>query len=611
MHKLILMFAALTSLAACNPADDPPGKAVVQTGGPEASQTTSKTIEEPMPAKRPHEMTIHDHTRVDEYYWLRDDTRQDPEVLAYLEAENKYFDQVMEPTKDLQNSLYEEMTARIDPDDSSVPYQVDDYWYYYRYEPAKEYAIWARRKDSMDGEEEILIDGNERGEGQEFYSLSGFKVSDDHRYVAIAEDFVGRRIHDIRVLDTQTNEYLTDQISNADAGMAWSADGQYLFYLNKNPTTLLAYQLMRHKLGSDTSEDVLIYEESDNTFYTSLSRSRSGEYLILTHRNTDTTEVQLLSAHQPLNEFKPFLPRETGHEYVIDHANDQFFIRTNWEAENFRVMAASLDVAGDKSRWTEIIPHRDKALVSSIQAFDNWLVVGERKDGLRRVRIMSHDGSTDRYMESGEEVFVMWPAFNASTKTDSVRYGFSSLTTANQIWEVDLNSGETKLLKADRVGGGFSSDDYRSMRIMVTARDGVEVPVSLAYHKSTPLDGSAPALIYAYGSYGASTDPRFRSAAISLMDRGFIYVIAHIRGGQDLGRQWYENGRLMNKKNTFTDFVDVTAALQNQGKIDPERTYAMGGSAGGLLMGVVINMAPDLYHGVIAAVLCPTHPMTR
>ena len=583
----ILMIASLTCLVACKPA---------------AETEIQFQAEQPMPEKRPHEMTLHNHTRVDEYFWLRDDAREDPEMLAYLEEENKYFDKMMEHNAGLQDTLFKEMTGRLDPDESSVPYKDGDYWYYYRYEPDNEYAIYARRKGSMESEEGILVNGNKRAEGHEFYTLGGLEVSDDHRYVAIAEDTVGRRINEIRILDTQSGEFLPDLIANAASALAWSADGQYLFYLNKDLETLLAYQLMRHSLGTDSSEDVLVYEETDNTYYNYVWRSRSKDFIFLAHQNTDTTEVQLLAADNPTGEFKPFLPRETEHEYDIDHADGRFFIRTNWDATNFRVMSATLESSTDKSSWTEVIAHRDTAMVSAIQAFDNWLVVGERKDGLRKVRVMSHDGNTDRYLDAGDEASVMWPSTNVSTHTDAIRYGYSSLSTPNQIWEIDLKTGESALLKADQILGGFSSDDYSTSRMTITARDGTEVPVSLAWRKGTKLDGSAPALVYSYGSYGSSTDPWFRNSIISLLDRGFIYVIAHIRGGQELGRKWYEDGRLMHKKNTFTDFIDVTRGLQQQAVIDPKRTYAMGGSAGGLLMGAVVNMAPDLYHGVVAAV---------
>lgn len=555
-----------------------------------------------MPDKRPHEMTQHGHTRIDEYYWLRDDTRQDPDVIAYLEQENVYFDQVMEPYTALQESMFEEMTARLDPDDSSVPYLKDGYWYYARYEAGQEYAIHARRKGSMDGEEEILVDGNERARGYEFYRLGGMEVSDDHRYVAIAEDTVGSGIYEIRILDTREHEFLPETISGACNSLAFSADGSYLFYLNKNPETLLAYQLMRHQLGNGSAADVLVYEETDNTFYNGVERSRSGDYIMLTHHNTDTTEVQLLAANNPLGAFRPFLPRETGHDYDIDHANGRFYIRTNWRAENFRVMTVELEDSTDKSLWRELIAHREDALVDEIQAFDRWLVIGERKDGLRKVRILAQDGSMDRYLDGENEAFVMWPGTNVSTATDTVRYGYSSLVTPVQTWEIDLSTGESRLLKAERVLGGFDSERYRSRRLWITAGDGARIPVSLAHHRDTKLDGSAPALIYAYGAYGISIDPWFQNSLISLLDRGFVYAIAHVRGGEEMGRRWYDDGRLMNKKNTFTDFLDVTRSLQEKRVIDPQRTYAMGGSAGGLLMGVIANWAPQLYHGVVAQV---------
>jgi oligopeptidase B len=606
MKSLILVIVIFTSLSACKPADQPGSGSNEVADEPPASisamETDMTAMEQPMAEKRPHELTLHGDTRIDEFYWLRDDSRQDPEVLAYLEAENAWFQKNMEHTASLQTALFEELTGRLDPDESSVPYSKNGYWYYSRFEKGDEYAIHARRKESMEANEEILLDGNKRAEGHEFYRLAGIEVSDDHRYVAIAEDTVGRRINEIRILDTLSGAFLPDLIGNAEGSLAWSADNQYLFYLNKDLETLLGYQVMRHKLGTDSAKDVLVYEETDNTFYSDISRSRSGEYLILSLENTDTTEVQLLEADNPLGQFKPFLPREVNHEYNIDHANGVFYIRTNWGAENFRVMSVALAHSSDKSQWQEIIPHRDKAMVQSIQAFDKWLVIGERKDGLRQVRVRAHDNSADHYLESSEEAFVMWPTGNVTTHTDTVRYGFSSLVTPKQIWEVDLNSGETRLLKADRVLGGFSSDNYQTGRMTVTVRDGTEVPVSLARHRDTKLDGSAPALVYSYGSYGSSSEPWFRSSVLSLMDRGFVFVIAHIRGGQELGRNWYEDGRLMNKKNTFTDFIDVTSGLQKQGKIDAARTYAMGGSAGGLLMGAVINMAPELYHGVIAAV---------
>jgi len=597
----IILFSTMF-LFSCDRASTPAGQVEAAQPGQGSLESPPTKTDQPMPEKRPHEMTLHGHTRIDEYYWLRDDTRQDPEVLAYLEAENAYFDKVMEPYAAIQQTIFEEMTARLDPDESSVPYFKDGYWYYSRYEPGQEYAIHARRKGSMDADEEVLVNGNLRARDSEFYRLWNVEVSDGHRYVAIAEDFTGRRINEIRVLDTQSGEFLPEVIGNAEESLAFSADGQYLFYLNKHPDTLLGYQLMRHKLGTQAGQDELVYEEADNTFYNSVWRSRSGGFIFLMHDSTETTEVQLLAADDPLGSFRPFLPRETGHEYEIDHANGRFFIRTNWQSDNFRVMQTDLEHAADKSHWQEIIANRKHAMVQSIEAFDRWLVVGERKDGLRRVRVIALDGSMDRYLEGSESASVMWPDINVDTGTDTIRYGFSSLVTPQQTWEIDLKTGKSRLLKADRVLGGFSSDDYHSDRVMIRARDGVEVPVSFAYRKDTKLDGTAPALIYAYGSYGISSDPWFSSAVISLLDRGFVFLIAHVRGGEELGRSWYEDGRQMKKMNTFNDFIDVTRALQQMPMIDPARTFAMGGSAGGLLMGAVANMAPELYLGIIAAV---------
>ena len=605
MKHVYLAAALLVGLAGCQQSEEP-SSAPAETSTEQASETNTMTepmaLSEPRADKRPHEMTLHGISRTDDYYWLRDDSRTDPEVIEYLEEENHWFDAAMEPTKALQKTLYEEMVGRLDPDDSSVPFEKGGWWYYSRYEPNKDYAIHARRKGSMDAEEEILVDGNQRAEGHEYYRLGDLEMSDDHRYAAIAEDTLSRRIHEIRILDTQTGKFLPEVLGNANAAMAWSADGQYLFYLDKHPETLLAYRVMRHKLGTDPGEDVLVYEEKDNRFYTGLGRSRSGDFIMLYHQETESSEIQLLAADEPLGEFKPFLPREAKHEYSVDHANGRFFIRTNWNAENFRIMTADLATAGDKSSWKEMVPHREDAMVSSIQAFDDWLVVGERKDGLRKVRVIALDGSVDRYLDADAASYVMYPESNYSTDTQTIRYGYSSLVTPTQTWQVNLENGETELLKADRILGEFDSDNYRSGRMTIEARDGTQVPVSFAHHKDTPLDGTAPALVYAYGSYGSSTDPWFRNSVVSLLDRGFVYVIAHIRGGQEMGRRWYEQGRLMNKMNTFTDFVDVTAALQKQGKIDPARTYAMGGSAGGLLMGAVVNLAPERYHGVIAAV---------
>jgi len=555
----------------------------------------------PRTEKRPHAISAHGHTRVDDYYWLRDDTRNDPDVIAHLKQENKYFDRIMAPTRALQNTLFDEMTARLDPDESSVPYPLGGSWYYRRYETGREYPIQARRKNNMATDEEILLDCNQRAQGHEYYSLGGFEVSDDGTRLAIAEDTVSRGLHTIRVLDLETHEFTTDLITGTAASMAWSADGRYLFYLKKHPQTLLAYQVMRHELGSDCKQDVLVYEESDNSFYTSLERSRSRDYIFLNHHSSETSEVQYLPATRPLEHFQPFLPRQCGHEYDLDHAAGRFYIRSNFEAINFRVFSTSIENATNISKWQQITAARSDAMVESIQAFDDWLLISERSDGLRRIRVMAHDGSVDRYLEADESDYVMWPVFNAGTHTSKLRYAYSSLVTPTRTLEIDLKSGITTVLKEERFAG-YERSHFVTERRWIKARDGARVPVSLVRHKDTPMDGTAAALIYAYGSYGHSIDPFFRSSIISLLERRFIYVIAHVRGGEEMGRLWYYNGKKLNKYNTFNDFIDVTHKLQEKCLIDPEHSYAMGGSAGGLLIGAVINIAPQLFHGAIAAV---------
>ncbi|MGD9021546.1 MAG: S9 family peptidase, partial [Lysobacterales bacterium] len=505
-------------------------------------------------------------------------------------------------TAGLRETLYREMIARLDPDDSSVPYQLGSYWYYSRFEEGLEYAIHARRKGSMDADEEILLDCNERAAGHAWYALGGLEVSDDHCYMAIAEDTVSRGMHQIRILDLKRGRFLPEVIEGAAPYLAWSADGYDLFYLEKHPKTLLAYRMMRHRRGTDSRDDILVYEEADNTFYTSLGRSRSRDYIFLYHYSSETTEVQLLPAGQPRAGIRPFLPRRAGHEYDIDHANGHFYVRSNLDAVNFRVLTTTLEDAGDMSKWRELVPARDDAMVESIQAFNEYLVVGERQDGLCRVRVIAHDGSRDEYLPASEDVYAMWPHFNVSTHTACIRYAYSSPVTPTQVLETDLQGDTTRLLKQDRVGGGFASENFRTHRHWVTARDGTRVPVSLVRHKDTALDGSAPGLIYGYGAYGHSMDPVFRTSTISLLERGFVHAIAHVRGGEEMGRGWYEKGKKLFKFNSFYDFIDVTHELQASALIDPQRTYAMGGSAGGLLVGAVLNEAPELFHGAVAQV---------
>ena len=557
---------------------------------------------EPVAVKKPFILEAHGEQRVDNYYWLRDDTRSDPEVLAYLEAENAWTDHELRDTRALQQTLYDEMISRLTPEDASVPVRDGDYWYYFRFQTDQDFATHARRAGSLEAAEETLIDGNERADGYDYYSLANLTPSDDGRFIAIAEDFIGRRIHEIRILDTDSGEFLPDVLTEAAPDLAWSADGQYLFYLKRDPQTLLAKYVMRHKLGTAPAEDQLVYEERDETFYTSLYRSRSGTWLALMHAETNTTEVQLLRADSPTGAFKPVIPREINHEYSVEDVDGTLYILTNWQAKNFRVIATDHESAGDKSKWTEVIPTAPGLLITDITALRDWVVLETLQNGQRRIWAQRRLSEERFSIDTDEPATTYRGSDNISTDTSIFRYVQTSLTKPNQTWEVDLDTGTRQLLKETKVPGTFDATKYAAKRIDVPARDGTLVPVTLAYHRDTPLDGSAPGLVYGYGSYGSSTLPYFNPALISLLDRGFVYAIAHIRGGQERGREWYEDGKMMNKINTFTDFIDVTDALQKQATIDPKRTYARGGSAGGLLMGAVLNMAPALYHGVIAAV---------
>ena len=558
--------------------------------------------QEPVASIRPTALEQHGQTRIDNYYWLRDDTRSDPQVIDYLEQENAWTQQEMAPMVPLQERLYQEMVGRLATEEASVPVKLGEYWYYFRYPAGQDFPLYARKGDLDDAAEDVLIDGNARAGDTEFYQLANVEVSDDARFVAIAEDYVGRRTYEIRVIDTTTGEALPDLITGADSDLAWSADGQYLFYLRRDPQTLLAKFVMRHKMGTAMSEDVLVYEELNDIYSTSLSRSRSGAWIVLTHSQSTSTEEQLLAADEPTGAFKPFLPREVDHEYTIEERGDVFYILTNWQAKNFRVMSATLEQAEDKSQWQEVVPESPGVLIESATPLGHWLAIGARKDGRRQIWAVDTAAEGRIDIVSDEPVSVMWPTDNVNPESAVLRYAYTSLSTPQQIWEIDLESGQRQLLKETIVNGDYDPSQYLTQRIDITARDGTAIPVSLVYKRDTPLDGSAPGLVYGYGSYGSSTDPYFSTSLVSLLDRGFVYAIAHIRGGQELGREWYEDGKMMNKANTFFDFIDATKALQEGGWMDPLRTYARGASAGGLLMGAVINMAPSLYHGVIAGV---------
>jgi oligopeptidase B len=553
----------------------------------------------PIVRKVPHELTAHGHTRVDDYFWLKD--RDDPEVIAYLEAENAYYERVMAPLKPFEDRLFDEIVARIKKNDDTVPYRYRGHYFYQRFEAGKEYPIFCRKKGSLDAPEEIMLDANEVAAGHEFFSVSGVETSSNHDILSFAIDTVGRRFYDIRFKNLATGELLPDAISKVTGNLAWAEDGKTLFYSKQDPDTLRSYRVYRHVLGTDPADDVLVYEETDETFSVWVWKTTSDEYLVISSSQTLSDEARLIPAKEPTAAATVFLPREREHEYSIDHLDGTFWIRTNWQAKNFRLMKTSEPAAG-KEGWQEILGHRDDVLLEGFDLFRKHLVVAEREAGLLQLRVRSHEDGAEHFIDFGEPAYVAWPAWNYDPDTTVLRYWYSSLTTPGSVYDYDMNNREKVLRKRDEVVGDFDPERYVTERIEAPARDGRAVPISLVYRKGFVRDGSRPLLLYGYGSYGATMDTYFSSARLSLLDRGFVWAIAHVRGGEELGRWWYEEGKLLNKKNTFTDFIDCAEHLIAEKYADPGRVYAEGGSAGGLLMGAVINMRPELFHGVVAEV---------
>jgi oligopeptidase B len=540
--------------------------------------------------------------REDPWYWLRDDKRTDKDMLAYLEAENAYMAAVMAPQRAAQEKLYNEIIGRLKQDDSSVPQRKNGYWYYARYETGKQYPIYARRQGSMEAAEEIIVDGNVSSTGHAFYQIANTEVSPDGRWVAIAEDTVGRRQYSIRIKDMQSGQYLPTTITNVEASLAWGNDNATLFYIRKDPQTLLGNQVYRHQRGTATDADRLVYTQEDESFYMGLGKSKSDRFIYIVSQSTVSSEYRYADANDPQFSFKVALPRERDHEYQLEDLGDRFIIRSNWKARNFRIVEAPIATVQDRSSWRDVIAHRDDAFIDSFEAFDGFLAVYERSGGLQKLRIRSWDGARNFLMDAADAAYTMDIGNNTEQQSPLLRYVYTSPTTPSTTYDYDVRTGQRTLLKQEPVLGSFDSRKYVAEFRFVPARDGVQVPVTLLYRKGTRLDGTAPVYQYAYGSYGYSTDPVFRSTVLSLVDRGFVYAIAHIRGGQEMGRLWYEQGRLQNKLNSFNDFIDVTRHLVKEKIADPARVFAMGGSAGGLLMGGIVNMAPELYKGIVAHV---------
>lgn len=548
----------------------------------------------------PKILTTHGQDRTDKYYWLRD--RENPEVIAYLEAENKYLDTVMAHTKPLQEKLFNEMKGRIKEKDESAPFKDGNYYYYYRYEEGFEYPIHCRKKGSLEATEEIILNENDMAKGHDYFDAAGLEVSDDEQILAYAVDTVSRRLYTLQFKDLATGKLYPEIIQDIDPGFAWASDSKSVFYVKKDTETLLPFQVYKHVLGTDPKTDKLVYEEEDDTFYTSLFRTKSKKYIMLHIGSTLSSEMHYLDASRPEDKFTVVLPREEEHEYTAEHLNDQFYILTNWQAQNFRLMEVPVAKSADKKAWKEVIPHRKEVYLDNFELFKNHLVLNERKEGLLHMRIIRWQDKGEHYLDFGEPAYLAYTEINPEMDTPKLRYGYTSLTTPGSVYEYDMETKEKKLLKQQEVQGGFTKENYVSERVYATARDGVKIPISLVYRKGINKDGNNPLYQYSYGSYGISSEATFSSSRLSLLDRGFIFAIVHIRGGQEMGRQWYEDGKLLKKKNTFTDFIDCSEFLIKEKYTNPEKLVAMGGSAGGLLMGAIVNMRPDLYKAVVAHV---------
>jgi len=564
----------------------------------------TQNIIAPVAAIKPYVHEIHGHQRDDNYFWLRDDKRENPEILAYLEEENRYTEQKMAPLSSLQTSLYEEMVARQEPELESVPYFKKGFWYTTRYDEGKDYSVYSRRKETMEAKEEIFLDCNERATGFAYYQLGDLSLSPNSMLLAFTEDTVSRRQYTLRFKDLQTGELFADTIEDV-TDVVWANDNQTIFYVKQHPETLLSYQVYRHTLGDDSANDVLIYEELDDTFYLNLYKTRSEDYIVICADSTTTSECLILEASEPLSELTCFLPRQRNHEYSADHFQNKFFIRSNYTGKNFALHTLEIQAGGyqvvQPTEWEILIPAREAVLLEGYELMQDWLIVEERKQGLPVLRQVSFETGESKTLTFNDPVYTVFSHYNPQSDSSKFRYQYTSFTTPSTVYELDLNTGETTLLKQSQVMGEFSSQDYQSERVWIEARDGVQVPVSLVYKKSL-FNHNNPLLVYAYGSYGHSLDIGFSSANLSLLDRGFVYAVAHIRGGEELGRDWYEQGKLLNKKNTFNDFVDVSKGLAEKNYGAQDNVFAMGGSAGGLLMGAIVNQAAELYRGVVAAV---------
>lgn len=564
-----------------------------------------KNIPVPTVEKKPKKMEIHGDVRVDNYYWLNE--KENSKVIDYLNSENTYYEEVTKHTNKFQEDLFLEMKSRIKEDDSSVPHKLNGYFYITSYKKGGQYPIYSRKK--ITGEkldkitEEIIFDVNEMAKDYDYYSLNSYSVSPDNKLVCFGVDTLSRRQYDIGIKNLETGEIYPEVIKNTTGNATWAADNKTLFYTHKDPKTLRSTKVMKHVLGTDVSEDVVVYEEKDDTFYTSISKSQSKKYLIIGSSSTLTTEYQFLETDNPNGEFKMFQKRERDIEYHIAHYKDNFYILTNKDgAQNFKVMKTPIDKT-TFDNWGDVIPHRENTLLEDFSIFKDYMVVEERTNGLGKIRIMRWDNTADYYLPFEEETYSVGVFSNPEFDTNIFRYGYQSFTTPSSVIDFNMDDKSKEIKKEQEVlGGKFNKNNYKSKRIWAVTRDGKEVPISIVYHKDTKLNKETPILLYAYGSYGYTLEDRFSSVRLSMLDRGFVYAAAHVRGSQYLGREWYEDGKLFNKKNTFTDFIDCAKYLIKENYTSPSHLYAEGGSAGGLLMGAIVNINAELFNGIIAGV---------
>lgn len=593
-NKLLLSVACLALIASCS--NNKKNTMVMK------AYDWPKNITPPLCEKRPKELVQHGDKRIDDYFWLNGyfyKTADTTKAVDYLKAENAYVDTMMAGAKDLRRKLYEEMRGRIKEKDESLPYLDNGYYYYSRLVEGKDYFVFCRKKGNLDAPEEVLLDVNKMAEGHNYYSVSGLEVSRDNKLLAYGVDSTGRRQYVIHIRNLETGELLPDRITGTPGYTVWANDNKTLFYVSNNPQTLLSEKIKKHRLGE--TNDATVYEEQDKSNYISVRRTASNRYIFIKSEATLSSECRFIDADRPDDAFKVFQPRMKEVLYRVTHQGDRFLVTTNKDARNFKVVECPLDKTGVEN-WKDMIPHDEAVLVTDVQPFKNFIVVSERKGGLEQIRVMKADGSDSYYISFPEPAYSSGVGMNAEYNTDTLRYSYTSMITPASVYDFNMVNRQSKLMKQQEVVGGYNKDEYVSERLSVTMKDGAKVPVSIVYKKGLKKDGNSPCLLYGYGSYGITIDPRFSSSVLSLLDRGFIYAIAHIRGGEDLGRSWYEDGKMMKKINTFTDFIGVGDYLVQQKFTSPQHLYAQGGSAGGLLMGAVANMRPDLWHGIVADV---------